>query len=343
MTRNTSTSPRLVLAILTVGLLTAAVSVASAQECGADADCSEGFHCELYGGETCVVAPGQTEPDCGEPVMYGECVRSPITCTTDADCPTYLSCITGGGEGDVPVGGACEADANGNCIDQGAPQEDPMPTASFCGYREIQCGSNADCPSDFECVDYAQSGGDCAAPAIACDPDDPNCVMDVPNCEPVEPTVYSACQPREIACDADTDCPSDWRCITESWGYCDGSAGNDTTEGDAAPEDPNGGSGAIAPADNNGGAPAECYEETVSRCLPAGLVDYYGSGGGSSTDDGSEPGRDENSDGIFAGNGGDGGNSRSSCSTINLSPTAGGLPIAALLILGLALIPLRRR
>jgi len=323
-------------ALLAAGLLTSMGAVASAQDCTADADCAEGFHCELYGATDCVVAPGQDEPDCGDPVEFGACVRSPIACDTDADCPTYLSCITGGGAGEAPPDtGApdqapCMVDETGNCAGDGLI--DPGTEQSYCAYQELTCDTDADCPSDFECAVYASGGGGCAAPA--CDPADASCDPGFVDCGDVEVIEYKACQPREITCAADADCPTEWQCVTESWGTCSGGGSTDGDAGAPAPDqDP------IAPDE-------QCQEETISRCLPTSLVDYYGSGGGDARSSGDDNGSDGGDGGeIFSGNGNsDGGDSSaSSCSTMNLSPTAGGFPIAALLVLGLALLPLRRR
>lgn len=305
-------------------------SFAAAQDCNTDADCGEGFHCESYG-ETCSFAPGQEEPECDAP-DGGYCVRTPVTCDTDADCGyAWLGCQASYGGDEPPSVGTDNGADEAFCPEEecGAP-EPTEPGPSYCAPKEITCEADSDCPADFECTVYATSGGgsDCAAPAC---PEGEECEVDF-SCEEREPAPveeYRACAPREITCNADNDCPSDWTCLTESYGYCTGSGGAAPEPGDDFAPDQD----REAPEDN-------CFEETISRCIPAGY-DYYsyaydtaGSGNGEAT---GEPREDSN---VFGDDGSDDSEAGTGCSATGMTPTTGLLPM---LLLGLGLVALRRR
>lgn len=348
-------SRRLLASLFAASMIAALAGTAAAQECASDADCGEGFACEYYP-QTCAAAPGE-DPVCDTAPPTGECVRAPQRCDTDADCgQPYLGCYHArGGDGDVPVDSGdaefCAPDPEGNgCA--GDPVEDPQPIdeQGYCGYREITCEANSDCPADFECTVVAQSGGGCAEPAIApaCDPDDANCddsFRPDPTCDE-EPEIidYKACTPREIECGADSDCPTDWTCVSETWGYCEGSDGGGSTDegGAGAPPPDEDGDALVAP---NNDSPGECFEETISRCLPPGLENGWGVLSADDSGEGAGQNTDEESDRVFDGSDDeDGGSARNSCSVATPGGSLGGLPLLLLLAASAgAFFVLRRR
>ena len=65
------------------------------EECGADADCKDGFVCR---GLKCVPRPEcETQADCkaGRPCQAGACVPIPGACAPDMPCPAGNDCVEG--------------------------------------------------------------------------------------------------------------------------------------------------------------------------------------------------------------------------------------------------------
>lgn len=360
-------------ALMAVLLLASNVS---AQDCASDADCGEGFVCDIWasGGAPidCTVDSENNESCFGEdPVEeYGECVRGPVECDSNEDCPSGLTCVFAGVPEPAPAPDCAEGDdcPENNGLWEG---EDPAPEVGYCEWIPQACGSDADCGEGFECQVIGSS--DCAAPACPPGEDCPDI-----DCEPV--AEESACVPREIECDTDAQCPSDWSCVTFSAGYCEGS-GSDSggaSEGEGfAPEPENNGSDNSDNNSNNAsnnennstdedpdGAEEEfCYEEVRSLCAPPGW-DHSDGGGFPGTDNGSHspgggqegennqdaplaPGDNNDNGSVFdnddsAQNGGEDDEDGGGCTVSSVNGQAGGTG-ALMLLLGMMLVAARRR
>lgn len=319
--------------ILTIGM----ASAAAAQDngCQSDADCAEGEVCEQYSAPCPAIdcAPGEDCPDIEcEPETFGECVRPPITCETDADCPTYLSCV----QDDAPgVTCAIEEGQDEPVCDE---PEDIEPGPGYCAYRIIDCETDAECPSDFECIVVGSSGGCSVAPCV----DGEECPE--PECD--EEEEFRGCMPRQIECETSDDCPSEWSCQTFESGSCGG--GDVIVEGGST----DGGEGDGGEGDMGGEGGQEeddCEIESISACIPPGFEEFIG-GGDAGVDFDSEEARDnaDNDDQTpTPGDANDGESSvdeeDASC-TVNALPARSAGPGALLMLLaGLALIARRRR
>lgn len=185
-------------------------------ECEVDADCVDGFRCEVMEVETCTdIAPCPEGEECPEPdpipcetETFGMCVPAP--CATDADCGEGLQCLA------VTYDDCPAEDVADPCIDpecgMPAPPEEPeceevveymcLPTFM------APCETAADCGAGFECV--ADEICECSG-EVPADPEEPT---PEPECT-CEPTGASSCSPLEVECSADTDCVEGWTC--ELW------------------------------------------------------------------------------------------------------------------------------
>ncbi len=197
-------------------------------ECDSDADCIDGFVCEVVGGSTCaVICPAGEEcyedPEC-EPAELSICVPGP--CRSDDDCAEGLRCLEVEYGGDCPVTPPCEEGEE-------CPEPDPdcgeVITESFCLPPWIApCETDAECGEGFECVPdeictcSGSSGEPDPDPEPRPDPEDPDPEPDPgdpddddpeddPDCT-CEPTDESYCRPREIDCTDDSECPEGWTC-----------------------------------------------------------------------------------------------------------------------------------
>jgi MYXO-CTERM domain-containing protein len=349
-------------AALTMLLLASAVS---AQECQADADCGDGYRCELYSGGgaiSCEVTP-EGEEICEEFIpeepTSGYCVREPILCTSDADCGAGLKCH-------LPDVGVAPDEAAPPCAEgEECGSEDPAPgddnnsglvaPQGYCGWAFVDCTADADCGEFGECVSVG--GSDCGGAAPF-----PDCAdgEDCPEPEPVdcgEPVELFACVPAEIDCETDDQCPTDWACVEYSYGYCEGSDGGTSTGGGSDPDEGEGDD------DSDGERPApdegECFEEIVRRCTPPGLdvlADSQGGGDGEITgeprpldEDGEEPqapGEGDDNGGDSNSNGADGeGDTDEDAGGCSVSGSGHGSQggLLASLLLGLVTLAARRR
>jgi MYXO-CTERM domain-containing protein len=183
------------------------------EECHTDADCGAARRCELP-----VSIDGCKEPPCDdvEPVTgdVGWCVPAALgkACKSDADCGDELECQTfgfGSCSSDQPE---CTSTSESQCqypppelllcdsADHCAPPFacDTEQDEHACYYPDPSCETDADCGDDFECVDGASLAAD-----------------DCPDCKPIP----NQCSPKLIACDADSDCPSEWLCREIGYGY----------------------------------------------------------------------------------------------------------------------------
>jgi hypothetical protein len=296
---------RVLILSLALGALSITGNALAAEgECATDADCGQGLVCQVTGGTACACASDAPCPPC-ETVEYRECVPGP--CAADADCGEGLVCVSweeGCGDIAVPMP-ACPPDSS--C--EAAPLPEPCEpvTRSACAPKwAAPCETATDCGDGFACVDVEScscSGGgstdggepteptptpdmpgasgaeapggsdpapgDSGAPRI---PEDERPVDDTCTCEP---TGEKMCEPQEVACDADADCPTGWSC-----------------EKSDAP---------VATCAEAPGEPSNCAEapvppaETPGMCYPPGFDMYVGLGGSGAfgeshtSDDGGNP------------------------------------------------------
>lgn len=207
-------------------------------------DCDEGELPPCPDGEDC------PEPEPCEEVEFRECVYQPVACGSDSDCASGDICLSFTYEAcpdDAPSeGDGREPDFDGEDRD---PQPMPMPddgadcetvTEAFCAPAWAGgCAVDADCGAGFSCVEIeecscASSGGGDVPPTPGVptpDPDGQDAGSDDdfgdddfgddedPSWE--EDCACTGigefyCEPQEIACAADADCPESWSC--ESFG-----------------------------------------------------------------------------------------------------------------------------
>lgn len=224
------------LLVMTACALAALPVAASAQDlgdCATDADCDDGFVCEVVGGSSCAApgcAPGEEcppPPPC-EPEEFRGCVPAP--CATDDDCGGDLVCLE---VGYTECSGGVGVPACAPGEDCPAPEPAGEPTCEehvdrYCGPRyAAPCAADADCGEGFTCVaaevctcsagtptpvpeptppgEDPADGGVPPPPPPADPPTDPEC-----SCAPSE-TRY--CEPIRVECaDAASDCPDGWSC-----------------------------------------------------------------------------------------------------------------------------------
>jgi hypothetical protein len=187
----------IIVAIATVALVNQAHAL---QECQADIDCKTGFYCSL----------------------------SEVSVSTSVPCATEAS-------SDADVVGCADLDAGVvETVSQG-----------YCFEKPIECQTDADCPSYLTCTTQPQfdgggttvgetagttggttggaTAGEQKAAAIAGSAD-----------VPVEEV--KICMVKEITCQADSECPTDFECHTYEIGtVCGGAA----TRPECPPDDPN--------------------------------------------------------------------------------------------------------
>lgn len=292
-------------------------SVAQATECKADGDCGEGYRCQII--STPIGVPCAAGEECAPPETDAEtsgiCVRKPITCQTDADCPSYLKC-----EEDTPdVSCGSPGCPDGNCGEQPVectPSE-PADTTRTCRPREIECETDSQCPSNFECVSYAVSG--CAGTSAPC-AEGQECPSTPDECQETE---QKACMPKLIECESNAGCPSDWECTsytTRSDDCLDTSISDDPAE----PPTP-------------GTPAAKCENITRSICIPPGFdvgYDNVGEDGSSNEAPTSESaGKGSNSTPSDASASGD--DASDGCAVAHVGGSSNGTALLSLLGLGL--------
>jgi MYXO-CTERM domain-containing protein len=247
--------------------LSAVGSAAAAEPCG-DTSCPKGYACEEVAAACPAIAcaPGSECPPCDATVLA--CVPEPCSsdadCETDMVClkQTQQEC-SGEAAPACPPGATCDlpAPAPADCNTVESSQCVPR--------WSLPCATAASCGDGFSCVERescscsgsdgggssgsggASGGGSTppsrpgTEPAPPSDPgnsgsDDDKAPepAEVPPSDPAtplppdcvcEPSGEKACVLNEVACDADSDCPSGWTCGDNPDGVCwassDGSTG----------------------------------------------------------------------------------------------------------------------
>lgn len=202
--------------------------------CSSDADCEDGMVCFEQEGFDC---PPATQIDCPPdadcpkpepvdcaPTTTSSCVpRYAVPCAEDADCGDGFDCVediayacagstpasgSGGGSDPGDPGGAA-----GSAAPEPAPLPEEPPTCTeeplgtfHCEAREVACAADADCPTDWTCVEnYARPvcGGASTDPAEPPPPTEPAAA-----CPAAMPALCRAC--------ADGSC-GEAVCVDGSW------------------------------------------------------------------------------------------------------------------------------
>ena len=144
-------------------------------------------------------------------------------CETDADCAQGLVCEVVGAIAcavpDCPPGEEC-------------PEPEPCEPEEFRECVPGPCTSDADCGEGLKCLSV--SSETCTGSAMACDPDDEECV--VVEVEPVCETVTEQyCAPDWVGeCEADADCGEGFTCVAAE--ICECSSGERSDEAEPGVE-----------------------------------------------------------------------------------------------------------
>lgn len=195
---------------LWVAVMTLAVAgqARAYEECDTDADCVDGFRCEVMEIDACpdVVCPEgeecpEPDPRTCETETFGMCVPAP--CTTDADCGEGLQCLAVTYE-NCPAVEPCSP--SGDCGEPEPSVECEEVVEYLCLPTFMApCETAADCGEGFECREDEICGCSGGIPA---DPEEP---APEPECT-CEPTGDRYCAPIEVECTDDTACGAGWTC-----------------------------------------------------------------------------------------------------------------------------------
>lgn len=232
-------------------------TVAAAQtpegQCASDSDCPTDSTCaKNQWSSGCAASPGGEMPECEETSgedEFGVCVQQPKPCESDEECGEYLSCVTSST-------GSCSVSSDGERTCE------EVSTESYCGEKTTSCATNSDCPREFECV---QAETLCL---------DFECPEDGGECGTCSAEGERECRPKEIACEMDDECPSDWSC----WGAVDYecSGGDGATSVGGAPSV----GGATSQPDRSGssdpGAGGKAAEDAAAPAPPPRDTDKDG-------------------------------------------------------------------
>ena len=201
---------------------------AAAQECESDADCVKGYACEVVGASGCGFACSSEDPDCAPPpdfmceeTEYKACVPGP--CSSDSDCEDGMVCFEFEAY-DCPVTSDIDCAPGEECTKPEPVPCEPSTTSQCVPQYAVPCSEAADCGDGFDCVEdieYACSGSSPSAGSGGEDPGDPRPAPEpIPAPEEVscteKPLGTFHCEAQEVACESDSDCPSEWTC-GENW------------------------------------------------------------------------------------------------------------------------------
>lgn len=138
--------------------------------CEEDADCPGVLTCESWGSDSAVPCTVDEEgnEDCPEPEVVEEesyCGWRPADCDEGTACAEGFECVLDSHSGFAEDDCAEVCDSENNCSSDCGdpePQEDPAPESGSCYPQEIECDTDAQCPTDWTCYTLAYeecSGG----------------------------------------------------------------------------------------------------------------------------------------------------------------------------------------
>ena len=224
-----------------LGLTLAVPAGARAQECSEDADCAEGFECDLEASGAASRPDCPPESDCDpapepEPAPpRGECEPAELTCMSDSDCPGGAVCVrrrsdcgstdtdSGSDSGDSEGSDAAPTPGSGSGAG-GSGGDDPAPDAKLpaaapeeecepategqCVYTLVECKADSDCEGGDLCTEFDGGGAcseepDCAGDGCPEDDEEPVC----------EQTTISWCFPKPVDCSDGQKCGDGTRCV----------------------------------------------------------------------------------------------------------------------------------
>jgi hypothetical protein len=220
------------------GLLPAGHAAAQGSTCATDADCMQGFVCEVTGASGCASA-GFACPDNGMPCVappppppcetmeLRSCVPAP--CSSDADCADGMVCFAQESFDCSQVDVACMPGAE--CLKPAPLPCEPTTHASCVPQYVPPCQADADCGAGFRCVEdfaftcsgSAPSSGGAPAAGGGADPVPGAAGAGggaAPSPVPVQPpecmqtgTGTFHCEVIEVVCATDADCVDGWSCL----------------------------------------------------------------------------------------------------------------------------------
>lgn len=202
---------------------------AQGNDCEFDADCDQGFSCEVTGSSGCAgMDCPPNEPDCKpvdcEPQTFLSCV--PAECEANADCAAGWTCLAG--ESDPCATTPCEPGSD--C--EPAPDCMTSEQSRCVPLYTLPCERASDCGDGFDCVTtqreqcMCSGGGGSATPGTGAGgaaeaglpaPKPPaardggGAPTTNPDCScTTQETSY--CKVQAIECASDGDCPATWTC-----------------------------------------------------------------------------------------------------------------------------------
>jgi eight-cysteine-cluster-containing protein len=224
--------------------------VPEAVECQSDADCPEGFVCEM----SCWDCDSGF-PDCVGG-CEGHCVPAPMPeCDENTPCPPGFECVMECWEAgcdpetgvcppgcDPATGDQCEPVCRGYCVPVSECRNDrdcSMPGGEAgrcidgrCVYDNFECEADSDCPPGMRCDIYCGNGW-CRGVCVPVEPEcfeDSDCIDDAGNI--MGRCINGQCVYDEIYCDDATPCPEGMECVM----VCGGPA-CDSGDPDCPPEE----------------------------------------------------------------------------------------------------------
>lgn len=209
--------------LLASGALVSTALAAEGDPCTADAECGEGYACEV---EADVALPsadpgsGSGEDPGTDAETTGTCVIARRPCTADTDCDENYECEFN----DPPSIGVC--DTEGNCTER--PSEES--TTGECVGVPLDCSTDAECPEASACMSGlctfaftpCATDTECedrnlclpieseVCTVSSCPAGDEDC-QPVTVCEPVDEG-EGYCFPAPQPCTSDAGCSGDWTC-----------------------------------------------------------------------------------------------------------------------------------
>jgi hypothetical protein len=157
-------------------------------ECVSDDDCSDGRICSETLSGTCLVDDMGNEI-CEEGIR--QCIvapYAPTACDTDTDCPSHLRCN--------PIS---------------LPSQDTVGVSEV----EVDC-EEEDCEASEESEASEASEASNTRPIFPCEEGDEDCneADQAPNEMMEQPVEEYMCMYEEISCESDSECPSEFSCVT---------------------------------------------------------------------------------------------------------------------------------